>query len=231
MDLLHQAQTIQREIAANVDFKDLLSLKQKYVELEKLVALAKHVETQIRLIKLSSQTLIGSRIKSFRRQIDILLDKTPQIDDIKYLQKDDGVQEIAPGICLPSIPVVSEEYIPDTPLYYIKSTGEYGIKVLGCPITGTIGDISNNTKKHIQCPKSKCEKKSCEWHHEGEPLDWAPGNWMYCTKPTNRANQYMRHFGSRTTLRQDLSAASNRQKFIFGKQLAHDLLVRLCIDR
>lgn len=231
MDLLHQAQKIQHDIAADVDFKNIATLRAKTIELEKLSALAKHVDQQIKLIKLTSQALIGARIKTFRRQIEVLLEKSPSIDDIKYLQSTDDIKEVAPGFQLPSITVASEEFIPDTPLYYVKSTGEYGIKVLGCPITGTIGNIKKTTKKHIKCPKDKCPKQGCAWHHPGEPLDWTPGNWLLCDKPTNIKNQYMRHFGSRDTLTVDLAAATNRQKFLFGKQLGHDLLVRLCSER
>jgi hypothetical protein len=220
-EILNQAKVLNNYISNTIN-SDILGAVEKFQELDKISQAAKALAKEIELIKLSAQASVITSLKKMRADIEILEDPEATLEDIQKLQSHHNnlVGEVAPGITLNAQIVPSSEFIPDMPLYYINNTGEYGIKVNGRLISGVIhnivDDFRNTTtenKKDLLDPQSI----------------WSPGNFIYTKQPLLGKNKYMRHIGSKDSLKTDIALATNYEKILRGKQLAHDLLIQLAI--
>lgn len=215
-EILNQAKLLNNEINNEIN-NDIISAVTKFQDLDKIAQAAKALAKELELIKLSAQASVITNLKKMRADIEILEDPDATLEDIQKLQSqgNNTVGEIAPGIILNTQIVPSSEFIPDTPLYYISDIGEYGIKVNGVLISGLIHNFADSTNGEDLLSRTS---------------NWTPGNFIYTKQPLRGNNKYMRHIGSRDSLRTDISLATNYEKTLRGKQLAHDLLVQLAIS-
>ena len=199
-----------------------------YDQLDELYQALNKAVREIKLIKIGSQTSIVSKIGKLRDDIEILEQPNCTLDDLHRLQfKERGMREVAPGITVRTIVVPNEDFIPDSPLYYIQSSNEYAVKINGTLIKGNILNINSNDTKNIAC---YCNHDKCKWGHDND-RSWSPGCWLFTRAPLSQKNRYMRHIGSADTLAGDISAATRSEKETRMRQTAHDLLIQLCIDK
>jgi hypothetical protein len=227
MNFVNSSKKIQSKISVFLESNNITAAAQAYDQLEEIYNVLYKVLSEIKLIKLGCRTSLISKIKKLREEIEILEQPSTSLEDIQKLQlKDKGVMEVAPGINLRTLIVPSEEFIPDSPLYYIRLTDEYAIKINGTLIKGKIRDFSKSTK-NIMCI---CNKKDCKWGHDAHHT-WSTGSWIHTTEPLMKKNQHMRHIGSRSTLLGDIKISTRMEKEIRMRQVAHDLLIQLCIDK
>lgn len=211
--------------------KDRSDLLKKWSELDQMLNEAKFMYEQLRLIHQSVRKSVVQKLKRYHNCVTLLEKSDINVQDLRAMQL--HPREVAPGIPLNALEVPTEEFIPDTPLYFIRSTGEWGVKILGEVISGTIGQMMpEGSKKHIECAKRHDQKsQACSRWHPGEPRGWTPAHWMHTQQPLNAKNANMRHIGSRTTLRTDIAKATPNEIAVRKKQLAHDLLIQLAISR
>lgn len=229
MNFVNTAKKIQTDVSGLLDQDDLLAAGEKYDQLDELHAALQSAAAEIKLIKMGCKTQIVSRIKALREEVEILEQPNASLEDIQRLQLGDrGLQEVAPGISMRTVTVPSEEFIPDSPLYYIRATGEYAVKIQGCVVRGVLRNIEENSTKSVKCRVADCA--GCKWGHDSDAA-WSVGNFMYTTRPLSHKNLHMRHIGSRDRLRTEIVNATRCEKESRGRQVAHDLLVQLCINK
>lgn len=143
--------------------------------------------------------------------------------------------------------------IINTPIYLIKETNEYCIKINNKLIKGNIGNIINkkNEKKikkcnRVYCNKKYYSKKECKFYHEGNDIRNFP-NYSWSTISTNKLGkskilntnliptsydlENTRFLGSLDTLIEDLSLTNIYEKKLRNKQLMHDLLLYQVLDQ
>lgn len=145
--------------------------------------------------------------------------------------------------------------ITNTPIYFIRETNEYCIKVNNKLIKGNIGNIipeKTNKKLNIKikkCKKINCDKfyynKECNFHHKGEIRNFPNYSWKYNNKnkmgkiikeKNNLINvsndlENTRNIGSLDTLISDLQLTNKNEKKLRKKQLMHDILLYQILDQ
>lgn len=225
---LKRANDLQLQLIKLDPILDSEVLKQKWDELSKMADDAKFISDQLRLMCLSSKRHIVHRIKKIRSSVYIIEKEDTKLSDLQSLKIKD--EEVAPGVRLQALEVPTVDFIPDTPLYRISSTGEWGIRVMGVPLIGQIGEISNG-KKHLICRARVHDIKSCPKHHAGDPPHWLPSMFMHCTQPLSTKNVNMRHVGNRSTLSTDIKRVQTAEIERRRAQLAHDLLIQLVLSK
>jgi hypothetical protein len=141
----------------------------------------------------------------------------------------------------------------NTPIYLIKETNEYCIKINNKVIKGNIGNILNdkNQKKIKKCNRLYCNqkyysKKECKFYHEGKDTrnfpnySWAPVMKNKLGKSQFYNNNIIsksydlentRFLGSVDTLLEDLALTNNYEKKLRNNQLMHDLLLYQILDQ
>lgn len=240
MNYVSQAKTLQTEIARLLRNDDIKQIAEKYDQLDALYREMSGVVQEIKLIRQNCNTEIISRLRKIRCDVEILDNDAPTAAEIQQLQlRDHGTREVAPGISLPVITVPTEDFIPDSQLYYIRSTDEFGVRINGTLIHGCVRDISQG-QSSIKCRAgAACRVARCPWGHpssvtdEGGPRTlqtWSPGTWIYTDRALKKENVHMRHIGNRGTLLPDIAAATRVELATRAQQTAHDLLVQLAVD-
>jgi hypothetical protein len=230
MEYVDKAKNIQSKILKEFRDENYDKISEHITELDSIYNFVNYLAQEIRLVKLNTKNIIVGELRTLNRDIKILEKKNPSLEEIKLLKLSDfSYKELAPGISLPVMVVPDENYIPSTPLYYIKNTEEFGVKVLDTVISGKIGNFVETTKA-IQCPKrSQHDTILCKWSHATGNC-WIPEHFLYTRDPVNSRNINLRHIGSRDSLLEEIFLATKREKESRVKQTAHDLLVQLCIN-
>lgn len=182
---------------------------------------------QMRLYYNTTRQSLSERINRYRQCMAVLDRPDATAADIGRLRT--GGREIAPGVTLRAVEVASADFVPDTPLYYIANTREWGVRIGGQLITGQIGEITQMGKKHIACRRGTHDRKLCPMWHHGEPRAWHPSQFLYTESPPAPGNRIMRHVGSRSTLATDIDRLPPGEAAVRRRQLAHDLLVSLAL--
>lgn len=154
--------------------------------------------------------------------------------------------------------IISENSINNiinTPIYMLKETNEYCIKINNKLIKGNIGNIVDkyNQKKIKKCNRLYCNnkffnKKECKFYHENNisneirnfpEYSWKPilknkhGSIKYKNNKIDINNydiENTRFIGSLDTLNQDLALTSIYEKKLRNKQLMHDILLYQILD-
>lgn len=145
--------------------------------------------------------------------------------------------------------------IINSPIYFIKETNEYCIKINNKLIMGNISNIysnnDNNKKKIKKCNKIYCnntfyDKKECNYYHENiDKKNFPNYSWSHIqknklgkikTKNNNiNYNKYdyenTRFLGSLDTLHEDLIFTNIYEKELRNKQLMHDLLLYQLLEQ
>lgn len=165
---------------------------------------------------------------------------------------------IAPKVKLPVIQLENIDQVPDMPLFWIKNINQFAFKLNGVLFRGNIGNISTAPCKRVKiCEhRNQCvvllEGKICDNYHD--PIDlnkllrqrlisgrlykkyinlsrnFSNVSWLYTPYPINKKNYYMRHFGSREILRQELDKKYLFDIETYGHQCIHDILVYLGVS-
>jgi hypothetical protein len=115
--------------------------------------------------------------------------------------------EISPGVNISAIQVKNVALIPETPIYYIEDTKEFGINIGGTIIRGNIIDISPPRIKPVvgQIPAS---------------------SFLYI--PGGKGN--VRHIGNKKELFKEIIQSTPYEKNIRKLQTMNDILTCLSID-
>jgi hypothetical protein len=241
MDLVSKAKALQTDIARLLRADDIEQLAKKFDDLDSIYRVLSSLTQDVKLVRQNCQTEIISRLKKIRCDIEILDNDQPSASDIQQLQsRDHGTKEVAPGVSLPVVTVATEDFIPDTPLYYIRSTDEFACRINGTLIRGQILDFSNGASS-VKCRNgAACNIPSCSWGHptavtdDGKPRTvqtWSPGSWLYTDQALQKKNLHMRHIGARSTLCADMAHITRSELVDRARQTAHDLLVQLAVDQ
>jgi len=197
---------------------------------------------QMRAIIASTNEAICEKLDAFEDELNSIQKPVLTKSDIMMLTRDDSacksMHNVAPGIDLPMLTVPNESFIPNSYLYFDKSTGKAGIKILGHTIMGHIGHIKNHKKKHIKCKQNKQQDNQeqkclninkCQYGHDEMIPTWQQSEFLYTKDPYNKNNKLMRHIGDRDRLLHDVWVVSPDEQKKRKEQLAHDILVQLCI--
>jgi hypothetical protein len=148
------------------------------------------------------------------------------------------------------------DLIINTPIYHIKETNEYCIKINNKIIKGNIGNIISeseiNKKKGTKikhCSKINCDKvfynKECLFYHKGDIRNFPIYSWKYINKNKlgkikvnnkkfkndNYDLENSRFIGSLNTLNIDLQFTTKKEKKLRKKQLMHDILLYQILDQ
>ena len=137
--------------------------------------------------------------------------------------------------------------IINTPIFYIKETEEYCIKINNKIIKGNIGNIISdkdpNKEKTNVCTKSNCNgmyyNTNCKFLHKNEVRNFPNYSWKYIDKNKigklsmkgnstniyNNDNENSRHIGSLHSLSDDLLLSNVNEKKLRNNQLMHDILL------
>jgi hypothetical protein len=213
-----------------------------YDRIKELVQYSKKELKDLELIEKACRSIINKRVHRFRKEMRII--SNPNIihkNNLEYINQnplDDDIQEVSPNIRLRTISITSTDFIPNTPLYYITSTGEIGFKLLGCIFKGNIRNILTNdskSQKHKKCKKQHPANfdhvNDCLYAHPdlGEDLYFVNSSWIYTKHQMNEKNKHMRHIGNKNTLLTDIFRLSTNEYQTRKQQLIHDILVQLCI--
>ncbi len=127
--------------------------------------------------------------------------------------------------------VEKDEDMPNTKIYWIKSEGQFGIRINGIKYKGNIGNIYKqgaNKKATEECRNYRqCFEKNftCDYYHDPSNVyvkyymrahkkgarkiqivrNFGVSSWMYSDQMRCKKNRNMRHIGNRNTLSEDLS--------------------------
>lgn len=194
--LIIRSDEIHEIFAQGFAFEDLGKMTKECEELKKIVEITQQVTAMIQSNLTKVTSLFAMRCNGFRSMLEI-------VDDVNHLESDRDFNPIistskmkslitpnsnheivAPNISIPVIRINSLADLPNSNLYYIKSIGEFAIKINGCMFKGNIGNIINNSS-HYKNNKAnrkivtdcfygdKCtflNKGTCDFYHD--PLDY-----------------------------------------------------------
>jgi hypothetical protein len=226
---MEAAQALQKEIHNLCPIRDDKLVIKKWNELDYIMQRTAYLYKQISAIHVATRDALGRRIQQYRSCLSIL--DRPDITRDELLSIKPINSDIAPGVSLSAIPVMNADMIPDTQLYFVSETGEWGVRIMGQLITGQVGEIRQYGKKHIPCRLCKPhDKLSCPMWHKDEVPGWLESQWIHTNQPPSAKNKLMRHVGSRSSLRYDIARLPPGEPDIRRRQLAHDLLVYLAIS-
>lgn len=125
------------------------------------------------------------------------------------------------------------------PLYHLKETNQYAIKINNNIIKGNIGNITTNKEKKIKiykCCKENCKGKffnnECIYRHKGDIRNFTSYSWNSITKYSNKLDKDNTRFvGSLSSLTSDLPKTNKKEKKLRNKQLMHDILLYMVLDK
>ena len=148
------------------------------------------------------------------------------------------------------------DLIVNTPIYYIKESKQYCLKINNKLIKGNIGNIisendinKNKGTNFKKCKKINCDNKhynkECIFYHENDIRNFPNYSWKYInknkigvTKNINNNLQYnsydlenSRFIGSLDKLLIDLQLTNKYEKKLRKGQLMHDILLYQILDQ
>lgn len=152
-------------------------------------------------------------------------------------------KEVAPGLYLKCVVVDCEQQIPQSPLYFVKSTQKFAVPVFNKTLSGNIGeiftyeDIRINGRKPFHCDTCRnkpCNRTICGFLHPDDPKsnirNYVQKSWFYA-RPTSKGYKEpcVRHIGNRSTLKNDLNNMAEDEGNRVIDQAMHDLLLALVV--
>jgi len=146
---------------------------------------------------------------------------------------------------IPVIMVDNESQINNNPLYYIKSSKEFAIKINNNLIKGNVGNIYDKKEYNkiniMKCNTLNCNILNCKFYHDNTNNNFDNNNsyirnfmnysWNYVkTNKLNQINYYNnkknnRMLGSRDNIMNDLLYTNENEKDLRHSQLMHDILI------
>jgi hypothetical protein len=197
-NVIHRSKELAEAVASSLKVDKLLDASNVFKQLQELSAMVKTLAHEVELIKQASQNHFISYLKQLRYDIQILESPKTLVD----LEEYNSTEEVAKGIRVPYQTVSDLDCIPDTPLYHVKGTDEFAVKINGQIIKGRI--------------------------HSPDEQGFKSGNWIYTREPLAAKNKWMRHIGDPKILKEEIEGATREEKRLRLDQLAHDLLICLC---
>lgn len=203
----------------------------------------------LRAIEKSSEvddlSKIYSNIKGVRRLlarmnivVSTLQHETDKIENkIKNKIANTGIPDIPTDTKITTKSVETEDEVPDSSLYFVRSTREFALRVNGVLIHGNIGEIYENSARPAQRTKYcrvgiLCQDSKCEFYHpgRGEVRNFVNSQWLYTSDKLKGANKLMSHVGSRSQLARDLERIKKQDVRDAHDRAIHSLLVFLTAD-
>jgi len=149
--------------------------------------------------------------------------------------------EIAPNLNIRAQVVDSIEDVPNSALYWVKELECFAMQICGLLITGNLGEVfTSKTPRDKICQVESCKfgilckNQNCRYLHPrpGEVRNFINPSWLHANAPLCAKNKLMRHFGSRSTMSQDItqfilqigSKVMHENWLVRKSQLMHDIL-------
>lgn len=247
-ELLSKLKEINTNLSLDQKLQNLLDIKSEilkfdtqYKQLYELVNICKDINDQ-------NKELFNCNILKIKNQINnnnINYDNTQENNNI-YIDFQSTISENEEDehkkiLNIPVIYVETEDEIQNSPIYYIKKTKQFGLKINNNVIKGNIGNIYNkkqsNRQKTKKCKKIYCDKENCYYYHNDR--NFMNYSWLHSTSykiPTtkkingvyqviNNDKNNTRILGSRDTLIKDLLYTNTNEKELRHSQLIHDILI------
>jgi hypothetical protein len=237
---------------------NLEDISQSIDNYEKQLKNITNVVKSIEEIKNQIQFLYSKKIKNLKNKILKKIDND-KLNDCEYNIELTNITNCEKyknkKYCKLPVIVISEthiESIVNSPIYLIKETNEYCIKINNKLIKGNIGNIvDKNSQKIKKCNRLYCDKtyygkKNCKYYHIGKDVRNFPSySWSSITKNklgsvkiynNNMMNnnydlENTRFLGSLSTLNEDIVLSNKFEKELRNKQLMHDLLLYQILDQ
>lgn len=211
------------------------------------------LEAEIRRIQAISHRMafiynsIKRKNNAFARRLAEPMETYPSPNDWRFITKkcDGSNAMVAPGINVNVAVVGSADDIPNTPLYWVKDTKQFGFHINGVLFLGNVGNVYSKSfsarSKVTDCTKKKCDK-ACRYYHnpathpKKDPIrNFMSRSWLYTDDMASQKNKGMRHIGNRNTMASDLYA----MKLVGGAaeiemitaQAVHDVLTIMCANQ
>lgn len=173
----------------------LLEASESYDKLAKLCSIMEQTVRELKLIKNASKKAIISKVIDIE---DIIHDEEISEDNTKTKEID--------NIKLHVVEVPTEDFIPKSFLYWIKSEETFAIKLNNLVLKGNVRNFGD------------------------KPGDFNNQNFTYVKSGYCKKNKHFRHIGSKDSLKSDIENATEKEKNDRTFQVMHDLLIQLCID-
>ena len=227
--------------------KSYSKLKQYDTELKKInktMNTIMAIQNNIKIIFKNNILKRSNRIKKNNNSSNenISIDNVEQLKykNITNLDKHDNVDYFK----IPVIEISNSniDSMNNSPIYFIKETKQYAIKINNNIIKGNIGNIFSNKDKKTKvykCSKESCKgkfyNKDCTYRHKGDIRNFTSYSWntpSNSLKQTNKIDKYNTRFlGSLSTLSDDIYKTNKNEKKLRNKQLIHDMLLYCIIDK
>lgn len=219
---------------------EILNFDNQYKQLQELMNICKDINQQNK--KLFNHSILKIKNKINNNNINIKNEE----NNNRYIDYQsiipENIEKTYDNILkIPVIYVNSETDIQNSPLYYVKKTKQFGIKINNNLILGNIGNTYNKKDKKSKvkrCKKIFCNKSDCYYFHNNDRnfMNYA---WTHSTsykipktKKINGIYQIInndiyntRLLGSRDTLINDLLYSNINEKELRQSQLMHDILI------
>jgi len=231
------------EISASIDKYD-----KQLNDIYKIINSIENIKNQIKI-------LYSNKITNIKKEIlekpNLNIDYNYSIELVNITNNEKYKNK---KYCKIPIITISEkclDTINNTPIYLIKETNEYCLKINNKLIKGNIGNITNNNEKIRKCNRVHCNQKyfkknNCKFYHENNDIRNFPTySWTYnitnklgkikCYNNSIHIHNYdlenTRFIGSLETLNEDLILTNISEKKLRNKQLMHDILLYQILDQ
>lgn len=216
--------------------------------IHKIISSIDNIQNQVKILYTNKIKQIKNNIihNTPLKELDYKIDIVNITNNEKYKNKKH---------CQLPVIIISKNSINDilnTPIYLIKETNEYCIKINNKIIKGNIGNIVTNKieNKIRKCNRLYCNNKfynkECKFYHEENDIRNFPlyswhfiykkkiGNVKHKNNSLNLQNydiENTRFIGSLDSLNEDLIYSSEYEKKLRNNQLMHDILLYQILDQ
>lgn len=259
-EYLAEADKLHKEITEENGFLNAEKTKNALSELSDKIHSIQSVSHRIAKIYNACKNKYTYGCSSYKKLTTEEKDPYPEKDDWVKLANEHSlnIRCLVPGIKVNVNVVKTEDDIPNTPLYWIESLGQFGTRINGVLLRGNIGNIQTtpirSCSKGINCPFLR-KGKYCKYYHDirdvksvrevteipedtylmySKPRNYLNVSWLYTKGLKTQKNKNMRFFGSRNTLKTDIQIESIENKTdwigLQRDQTFHDLLVSIAVD-
>jgi uncharacterized protein YdbL (DUF1318 family) len=225
MNFVTRAKKLQNDINAAATDGKFERAADCYEQMQELEGAIEKCLTEIRLMRAAGLQKITDELQVASRDVAFL--RSPaSFDDVYRALETTHQREAVPGIELPTVTVATADFVPDTPLYFVRETEEYAVRIAGQLFSGHVRAMDTGTAA-VDCPNRRPhDAAKCKWNH-GEA--WNPASFIYTREPLNQKNVHMRHIGDRRRLAAEIESSTRRECAARVDQTMHDILVCLCI--
>lgn len=140
---------------------------------------------------------------------------------------------VAPGLNIWSNTVKNVAELPDTSIFHIQDTNQFGFCINGIVLKGNIGNILTSGIPRRRIKECYCNDPGCQKYHpdKHEIRNFTADSFTFTVDKMSKHNINMRFIGSRNTLLGDIHKHGHRNLQLFRDQVMHDVLVLLAIEQ